>query len=83
MINNFLYGGYPGPGTPEEPLDQVYFLPSQRPISELLVAIVGICVPLMLCVKPLYLIYCKKPHVHAAEFDRVEPVDEEGQLISP
>jgi len=41
-----------------------------------------ICTPLMLCVKPLVLIYCSKPHNDHAEFDRVEAVDEEGQLIA-
>lgn len=58
-------------------------MPSQRFISELLVVVVLICVPLMLCVKPLVLIYCSKPHNDEhAEFDRVEAVDEEGQLVA-
>lgn len=45
--------------------------------------VVLVCVPLMLCVKPLILIYCS-PHHHDdhAEFDRVEPVDEDGQLLA-
>jgi hypothetical protein len=52
-------------------------------ISEILVVIVIICVPLMLCVKPLVLIYCQ-PHHHDAnvEFERVEPIEEDGALLA-
>jgi len=46
------------------------------------VVIVMFCVPLMLCVKPCWLNNCGKHHHEGAEFERVEPVDEEGQLIA-
>jgi V-type H+-transporting ATPase subunit a len=88
MINNFLAGGYPG-GKPDPnavpPIPQPYFIPGQRGISELLVVIVLICVPLMLCVKPCALIYCCNPHkdhAHGAEFQNVEPVGEDGQPLA-
>lgn len=60
MINNFLAGGKPGPNA--EGVQQ-YFIPGQREISEVLVIIVLISVPLMLLVKPIVLGCCTK-HDH-------------------
>lgn len=58
-------------------------MPGQKPISEILVVVVLVCVPLMLCVKPLVLIYCTPHHHHEAnEFERVEPVDDDGQPLA-
>ena len=67
MINNFLAGGYPDP----HPGPQNLFFPHQILISEILVVVVLISVPLLLCVKPLSLIYCCKPH-HAAHQEFVD-----------
>jgi hypothetical protein len=38
----------------------------------------------MLCVKPLVLIYCTPHHHHdgQVEFERVEPVEEDGQPLA-
>jgi vacuolar-type H+-ATPase subunit I/STV1 len=80
MINNFLYGGYTNPATDANPNPtQYYFFNGQRDISEALVLVALICVPLMLCCKPLITIYTHKSDHGAAEFDRVEPVDEDAQ----
>lgn len=77
MINNFLYGGYPNP---PETNPQYYFVPGQRSISEFLVLISIAVIPLMLCVKPC--VESRQHHDnHGAEFERVEPVDEDAQPI--
>jgi len=80
MINNFLAKG--NPGANQDGVQQ-YFVPDQKAISLILVLVVLVCVPLMLCVKPLILIYCTPHHPNeGAEFDRVEPVDDEGQPLA-
>lgn len=61
MINNFLKQGK----------QDVYFFGAQRGITNFLVVMVFICVPLMLCVKPCVLGCClKKKDGH--DFEQVD-----------
>ena len=72
MINNFLAGGK----------QDVYYFENQRTISEVFVVIALICVPLMLCCKPIILVSTMPKHAQAhEEFDQIKPVDQEGKEL--
>lgn len=85
MINNFLAGGnqdvvYDGK------TENVLFFPSQQSLSETFVVIALICVPLMLCCKPIILAVTMPKHAHGEageQFEEIKPVEGEGkQLLS-
>lgn len=85
MINNFLSDGtaeyyYIGPVTVPEDDKSI-----QVSISKTLVLVSVICVPMMLCCKPLILYFTMPKHDHAAagaEFDRIEAAEgEQNELV--
>jgi V-type H+-transporting ATPase subunit a len=83
MINNFLAGGNQPFVENNGTTIDVYFFNGQKQISEMLIVIVFICVPLMLCVKPCAMLCCKYgvPHdEHAQEFERLEPGEEGSEI---
>ena len=81
MINNFLAGGNQE-FIVGDPSTNVFFFKGQKQISEMLIVIVFICVPIMLCTKPCVMMWCKKPHEeghgHAGEFQPLNNADEGG-----
>ena len=81
MINNFLAGGNQE-FIVGDPSTNVFFFRGQKQISETLIVIVFICVPIMLCTKPCVMMWCKKPHEeghgHAGEFQPLNNAEEGG-----
>ena len=84
MINNFLAGGNQE-YIVGDPSTNVFFFNGQKGISETLIAIVFICIPIMLCTKPCVMLFCQKPHhdEHVDQFDQVEPNEENGGTARP
>jgi V-type H+-transporting ATPase subunit a len=64
MINNLLAGGNQ-PYVNATGSYEIYMFPAQKTVSEMLVYIVLICIPIMLCVKPCSAICC--PHFMGME----------------
>lgn len=73
MINNFLAGGNQ-PFSNSTFSGNIFLFPAQQGISEFLVILVLICVPLMLFVKPCSLMYCP-------EFAGLEDIREHNEAV--
>lgn len=77
MINNFLkiMGSF-GDQNP------IQFFYGQNQISSILIVCAVICMPLMLCVKPIAYATClKEEHHNVKEFDQIEANNEEERLL--
>lgn len=83
MINNILAQGQPGSNYPAG--NPFIFVPNQIFISELLLVLAFVSVPMMLCCKPCIGLCTHSNHpAEAEEFDNIEPVENEDdqQLLN-